>query len=406
MSLALRVFLPFAFAYVLAYLLRVVNAVAGAPMTTEFGLSPGDLGLMTSVYFVGFAIAQIPLGILMDRYGPRRVAASAWLFAAVGCLAFAGAAVTSHLLVGRFLIGLGASMALMAPMTAYPHWFSPERRALVIGLHMAFGGIGSALGGGPTEALLGEVGWRGLFVILGIATVGASFLIALVVPRRKEPAGGASFATLGREVLGVFASRSFWRIAPLSATVQAGMLSIVTLWAGPWLRQVVDLTAADAAAWLSATAIGLVGGFVGYGLIFSRAEKAGRAGVAFVAGSFVAVLFPLAFVIMPPSATPSLWIIYAAVGSVGVHSYNLAASAYRPEMAGRVNTALNFLVFVVAFLAQWGFGVVLDAWSDGTGAPTHEGFNVAFLILIAVQLASALPLLVPARRTAALPMAH
>ncbi|UOM34589.1 MFS transporter [Acuticoccus sp. I52.16.1] len=406
MSLALRVFVPFALAYLLSYLLRVVNAVAGEPVTAEFGLSPADLGLMTSLYFMGFAVTQFPLGILMDRYGPRRVEAAAWIAGAVGCVVFATGMTTEQLFLGRLLIGIGASMALMGPMTAYRHWFSPERRALVVGLHMAFGGIGSALGGGPTELAIAAIGWRPVFGVLAVAAIGAALAILFVVPRRHEPRRPTETRVLVRELLVVLSSRTLWRIAPMSAAIQIGMLSVVSLWAGPWLRQVVDLPASEAAFWLSANSIGLIAGFLGYGVLFARAERLGLTMHLFIAGTVVVMLMPLAFIFMPPAATPPMWILYATIGSVAVHSYNIISAQFPVEMAGRVNTALNFVVFLVAFLAQWGFGLILDGWRDATGAPTAEGFAVAFIALIAVQLVSMLPLLLPKSAPTLLPASH
>src|SRR6202047_3804098 len=110
--LILRVFLPFVAGYYLAYLFRTINAVIAAPLATELGLSAGDLGLLTSVYFLTFAAAQIPIGILLDRYGPRRVQRVLVVIAAIGSALFA---VSDHfwmLLVGRALIGLGVAFAV------------------------------------------------------------------------------------------------------------------------------------------------------------------------------------------------------------------------------------------------------------------------------------------------------
>jgi hypothetical protein len=110
-SLILRVFLPFVFGYYIAYLFRTINAVMAAPLATELGLGADALGLLTSVYFLTFAAAQIPIGILLDRYGPRRVQSALLVIAAVGSALFA---VSDHfwmLLVGRALIGLGVASA-------------------------------------------------------------------------------------------------------------------------------------------------------------------------------------------------------------------------------------------------------------------------------------------------------
>jgi len=113
-SLILRVFLPFVFGYYIAYLFRTINAVMAAPLATELGLGADDLGLLTSVYFLTFAAAQIPIGILLDQYGPRRVQSALLVIAAIGSTLFA---VSDHflmLLVGRALIGLGVASAMTA----------------------------------------------------------------------------------------------------------------------------------------------------------------------------------------------------------------------------------------------------------------------------------------------------
>lgn len=393
----LAIFAPFALAYVLSSLLRVVNAVAGPEMSQAFGLSPADLGLMTSVYFIGFALAQFPLGVAMDRFGVRRVNAAVWVIATLGCALFVVGTTLSHLLLGRFLIGFGSSAALMGPMTAFRRVFPPERRALVVSLHMAFGGIGTALGGSPAEATIDALGWRGLFALLTLASLLVIALLVFVLPREDAPAQPVALGRMARDVLAVLGARAFWRVAPLSATIQVGMLSVVSLWSGPWLRQVGGSSSSEAALWLSAIAIGLLAGFLAYGPVFVRAERSGHASLAFALGSALTALAPFALFVVPLEAGPVVWIVYAAVCSVGIHSYNIASSAFPDAMAGRVNTTVNFLVFVAAFLGQWGFGLVLEAFADPEGQPNQTGYLVAFGALAAIQLASALPLLLPGR---------
>jgi len=393
MILALRVFLPFALTYLVAYALRVVNAVAGEPISADLSLSAAELGLLTSVYLAGFALCQLPFGVLMDRYGPRRVEAATLLFAAAGCAIFAQAASFGELVVGRVMMGVGASMCLMAPFTAYRKWFAGERLPLVVGLHMAFGAVGSAIGGWPSEALIKSVGWHGLFAIFaGLSFLGAAAIL-FVVPPRREPPGGQTFARLSRELATVLRSRALWRIAPLSATSQAGFLAVLGLWTGPWLREVAGLSAPVAASWLSACALGLMVGFFGYGLVASRAERSGRALHVFVAGSLLFACVTAAIILLPPAVATPLWVIYAALGSGGVLTYAIVARDFGEGLAGRVNTTLNFLVFFFAFLVQWGFGVVLGAFEVGGGGVTRTGFGVALGLLLALQLLAYLPLL-------------
>ena len=139
----LRVFVPFAAGYFLSYLFRVVNAVISPDLVADLALGPADLGLLTATYFLTFAAFQLPLGVLLDRFGPRRIEAVLLLFAAVGALIFAKAHSTVGLVAGRALIGFGVSACLMAAFTAFVMWFPAQRLPLVNGLQMAAGGLGA-----------------------------------------------------------------------------------------------------------------------------------------------------------------------------------------------------------------------------------------------------------------------
>jgi sugar phosphate permease len=396
----LRVFLPFAVAYLVAYLLRVVNAVAGEPISAELGLTATELGFLTAVYLFGFALTQLPFGVLMDRYGPRRVEAAVLLLAAAGCGLFVVAASFGTLVVGRVLMGVGASMCLMGPFTAYRRWFPASRLPLVVGLHMTFGALGSTIGGGPTAFLLDLVGWRGLFALLAGAVLLCSAAILWIVPRRHEERVVTPLGPMVAEVGAIMKSRALWRIAPLSAAVQGGYLAVVSLWTGPWLREVAGLSSADAALWLSIASSGLVVGFIGFGLLSSRLGAGAREVEIFVAGSALYAVVSLLLILLPPSLATPLWFLYAALGTAGVLTYAIVCAAFPPAMAGRVNTALNFIVFVFSFVVQWAFGAVLDLFPAPDGRVTAEGFTVALGGLLALTLLSFLPLLLPARARA------
>ena len=123
----LRVFIPFAFGYFLSYVYRTVNAVIAPDLVADAGLAPAALGLLTSAYFLAFAAFQIPLGVLLDRFGSRRVEAVLLVIAAAGAIVFALAEGVTGLIVGRALIGLGVSACLMAAFKAFSTWLPPER---------------------------------------------------------------------------------------------------------------------------------------------------------------------------------------------------------------------------------------------------------------------------------------
>lgn len=148
--LALRIVLPFAFGYFLSYLYRAVNAVIAPDLTHDMGLDASALGLLTAAYFLTFAAFQLPLGILLDRYGPRRVEAALLIFAAIGAALFAWAPNEGTLIFARALIGFGVSACLMAAFKAYVMWFPMERLALINGIHLTAGGLGALMATGKS----------------------------------------------------------------------------------------------------------------------------------------------------------------------------------------------------------------------------------------------------------------
>ncbi|MBL8253669.1 MAG: MFS transporter, partial [Candidatus Competibacter sp.] len=148
-AVAWRIFLPFAAGYFLSYLYRAINAALSPYLATELRLDATDLGLLTSVYFLTFAAFQLPLGVLLDRFGPRRVEATLLLFAAAGAGLFAVSHSPLELIVGRGLIGLGVSACLMASFKAFVLWLPAERLPVANGWVLAAGGLGALAATAP-----------------------------------------------------------------------------------------------------------------------------------------------------------------------------------------------------------------------------------------------------------------
>jgi MFS family permease len=214
-TLIMRVFLPFVVGYYLSYLFRTINALIAAPLSLELGLGADDLGLLTAVYFLTFAAAQIPIGILLDRYGPRRIQSALLLAAAVGAALFAASDNFLVLLAGRALIGLGVAASLTAGLKALVLWFPRDRLPFLNGLMVMLGALGAVTATSPAELLLAWIGWRQLFGLFAVVTAGCAVMMYLVVPEvaRAIPAtGGAAVGSLRK----IYADPRFWRLAPLS----------------------------------------------------------------------------------------------------------------------------------------------------------------------------------------------
>jgi len=383
------VFLPFAAGYYVSFLFRNVNSVVFPELTAEFSLSPGTLGLLTSVYFLAFAGAQLPLGLLIDRYGPRRVNATMLLVAALGGVVFAFAAGLPALLAGRALIGLGVAVCLMASITMFALWFPQERLATLTGWMLLVGSIGALSATKPVEMALRVIDWRALFLMISGLAVCASLSIFLAVPEKPAVASGATLRRQIGAIGAILRDRGFWSLGLAAAFVQAVAIGLLGLWAGPWMRDVAGLDRAAMAQDLlfAAGAIGVGGVLCG-----TLSDRLARRGVppltTFFAGCVASTVAMIPIVLGWGSASLVLWVLFMGLCPFGVLVFPLLAARFPREMTGRVVTALNMVVFMLAFAVQYGVGAIIGLWPVTDGRYALEGYAAGLGLFWALQAAS------------------
>ncbi|UCD68067.1 MAG: MFS transporter [Betaproteobacteria bacterium] len=386
--IALLVFLPFAAGYFLSYLYRSVNAVISTDLVDEFGLSASALGLLTSAYFLGFASLQIPVGLMLDRIGPRRTNSFLLLLAGSGAMVFAMADGLSGLLLGRALIGFGVAACLMSSIKAFTLWFPIERLPAMTGRMMFVGGLGAISATVPVEAALGVMDWRGLFLMLGVATFVAAAVVFLAVPERPDKQSDENFANQIRGTIGVFISPMFWKVALGTTLFQSFNMAVQGLWAGPWLVDVAGLGRQAVALHLLALGIATMCGFLFWGQIAARLARRGIAPMTvliFASGLYMAV--QLLLVIGAADLALMIWIGWGFFGTSGSLAFAILSQEFPISMTGRATTALNLLVFLTAFGSQWAFGVIVNRWPLAGGGYQPEGYAVAFGAFLVLQFA-------------------
>ncbi len=387
-----RIFVPFAVGYFLSYLYRVVNAVIAPDLVRDLGLDASALGLLTSTYFLTFAVAQLPLGILLDRVGPRRTEAALLVFAATGAAVFALAESRTGLILGRALIGFGVSACLMAAFKAFVLWFPRDRLPFINGCQMAAGGLGALAATAPIEAALQLTDWRGVFLVLAATTLLVAVLLSRVVPEKPPSPQGE---TLRQQLHGiglVFTSPLFLRIAPLCILSQASFLAIQGLWAGPWLRDVAGLSRPAVAEHLLLIATAMIAGFLGLGWLAARLGRGGLAPLTIPVCTMVAFMLAQTMLVAQISGTAlPAWLAFGFFGTGGILPYAALSQRFPLRLAGRLNTGLNVLVFMLAFAGQWAIGAVIDQWpptADGGYAPA--GYRAAFAVALMLQVVALL----------------
>ncbi|MFC5302033.1 MFS transporter [Azospira restricta] len=394
-----RLLLPFAAAYFLSYFYRTANAVIGPELARELALSAGDLGLLTSTYLLAFCLAQLPLGMLLDRFGARRVESALLLFAAAGAAAFALAGGLPGLATARAAIGLGVSACLMAAFKAFSQCYPADRQASLTGWMMTAGGLGALAATAPLEALLALAGWREIFWLLAAATLAAAVWLFLGVadPPAATPTG-IGLAAQWRGVRQIFASRHFWRFAPLGLTLTGGFMAVQGLWSIAWLMQVNGYTRAEAADHLAAMSFAMLFTYVGIGLLATRLAHRGIPPIRLLAGGVGLSIVMLALIAGEALPwTRALWIAYGACAGFGTLGYAQTAAGFPLALAGRATTAYNLLVFAGAFGAQWGMGLLIDLLVAYGRSPA-DALRAVFATLLALQIAAYAAFVLAGRR--------
>jgi predicted MFS family arabinose efflux permease len=398
------VFALFACGYFISFAFRGVNLGFAPYLTEELGISAADLGLLTSLYFLGFAAAQIPAGMLLDRYDARRSCAALMLVAAAGAVVFGAAQDRQGLMVGRLLIGAGLSVCLGGAYKALAQWFEMRRLPLVNGLTVAIGGMAGVAMGSPMLWLLDVTDWRNISFGLAAFTVAVALAIWFGVPREREVARSIDFRSQLAGIWQIWRSRAFWQIAIAASLNQGIFFALQTLWVAPFVRDVNGVGTEEAGFLVSLLGFAMVAGSFAFGLFARRLERLGVSLTTLCgAGMVVFILVQGAIMARLPLPLWVLWSAYGFFGSSGLLGYALLARGFPIHLLGRVNTSFTLVTFFLVFVCQLGIGAVLDLWPRLHGHYPVVAHMTAWGVLVALQLLGTAWYFMPSRPSQAGP---
>ena len=381
------IFLPLGLGYFLSFLYRSINAMIAPQLVAELSLSPSQLGFVTAVYFLTFGLVQLPLGLLLDRFGPALVQSSLLVVSAIGAVIFSMGETVGLLAFGRGMIGMGVAGALMSSFTAFALWLPTRHLPLANGCLMGFGGLGALAATKPVEWALDLTDWRGLFLVLAAITTLIALFVAVSLPRPKRIGSPTHLRMQLKGILTVYRDRLFWRIAPLTIASLGAGLSIQSLWAGTWLRDVAGLEPGDVATHLSVMAIGLTIGPVLSGLAASLTRQTGLS-LNWLLGVIACLFMSLQFLIILEwiSISYLLWVGFGLLINAMALSYAILSQAFPAHLAGRVNTSLNMLMIGGAFTSQYLIGWIIGFWPlEVGGGYAPEAYQAGFSVMLAAQ---------------------
>jgi MFS family permease len=388
LGLMIRALLPFGLGYFLSYLVRAVNAVVAPDLVAEIGLSASELGLLTAAYLFAFACFQLPLGLLLDRYGPRRVQIVLLTVAALGAALFAAGSSTLTLTAARALIGIGFAGGLMSGFKAVVLWVPEPRRALANSYVMSLGALGLLCATSPMEWAVQSIGWRHAFVGMAAITFMVALLIVFLVPERNTAASGDTLRTQVSALGSILGDRAFWGLAPLLAATAGYHIAIQTLWAGPWFHDVAGLDRMQAANHLFLMAAAFFVGILVTGAIADWFVRRGFSELDVMLGFLVPFLISqLCIILNVVPLRQAAWMTFGMSGQVAILAYPWLSKHFGAGRSGRANTAMNLIIFAAAFFIQSGIGAIIGMYPRlPSGGYGPEAYQMGFGVFLVIQL--------------------
>ncbi len=276
-----------------AWVLRVSPSVMIEEMMRDLSVGGAVIGNLSAAYFYGYAGMQIPVGMLIDRFGPRRLMTAAALICAAGCVVFALSSGIAGVAIGRFVIGAAAAFSFVGAVAVAGLWFPARRFALLSGLAMMAGMIGGIFGQAPLRLMVDALDWRG--AVLALATGGVIIAIAAwstVRDRPHEASRRPVLAGLGQ----VLANRQTWLIAIAGLGTTGPLLGFSSLWGVPYFVSTLGIDRATAA---SITSMMFVGWALGAPLIGWTSDRIGRRKLPMICGLAVCLATMSAILYIP-----------------------------------------------------------------------------------------------------------
>lgn len=386
--------LPFGFAYFVSTAFRTVNATLAPTLIRELHFNASQMGMLTSMYMLFFAIFQIPVGILLDHIGPRKTIMALYSVATVGIIIFALGSSVATLAIGRALLGIGIASGFMSALKMISTHCHEKDYPLMNSLISVWGGLASICVTTPAEWVIQQSNWRVVCFILAGLTVLSIVIIGTVYPRSEKIKTNHNRISLKeiktqyKGLIPILTSMEFWQIAPIALMGIGSYIGLQGLWTGPWLHHAIGLNINSTANYLSVIAIGMTVGFLScsiwakVGAYFKKDLNA-----VIKLATLLYIISQVLITLFVGAKSYILWFFFSYIAQIIGLCYAAVMQRFPKTHAGRATTALNTLAFFGAFISQYGFGAILDIWHrNAHGAYPHIAYQIAWGTFVALQV--------------------
>jgi len=379
MSRAWAVFILSSFTFFLSQFYRSANAVISPNLVHDLSLDTEGLGVLSASFFYAFALTQIPITLLLDRVGPRRLMSGLTLVGIVGALVFSAANDLATGIAGRILMGVGMACNLMGPLKLLTLWFSPFRFATLSGMVFAIGSIGNMAATSPFVLMVEGLGWRLSFQIIAafnLLLVGAFYWVAKDRPSRVplEPEG--IFSDLGL----LLKHRDFWIISAATMVSYGVFAAFQALWAGPFLIEAVGLTPLRAGNVILIMNVALILGspFWGHASDWLKTRK----WVVLGGQGMLCLVILMMLSVTPGTKLLILGVLFFFFGFfrvTGSLMYAHIKESMPLRMAGAAMTGINFFTMMGSAVFLQGLGKAMQAVYP-SASRSADAFDLAFVL--------------------------
>ncbi|MCP0913614.1 MFS transporter [Legionella sp. 27cVA30] len=371
-------------------LLQVSPSVMSSELMRDFAVTGQTLGILSGIYFYSYASMQLPGGVLMDYFGPRRLLTIATAICAVSTIAFGLTSSFYMACLARLMIGFGSAFAAVGAMKLAANWFPSERFALLTGVMVTIGMLGAIGGEAPLALLIDRYGWRESMIIMGSVGIVLAFLIFLVAKDTPSQAKLVHHATdeegLLKSLLALLKNKQLWLVATYGGLMYMATPVFCGLWGVPFLMLKMQIAKATAANYISLVFVGWAIASPLWGIFSTRI---GRRKPPMYIGCIGALLTSLCFIYVP---IQSGWLMELSLFLFGIFSAGfLPAFAVAKELCSKryVATGLSFMNMMNMIgiaLAQPIIGYILDKlWQGETVNAVRiyplEAYHIALALL-------------------------
>lgn len=352
--------------YAYEYLLRIAPSAMEIPLRHHFGLTATGFGLLSSIYYYAYVPMQLPVGVLMDRFGPRRLLTVACCICVIGTFMFSGTNVFSVALMGRLLIGIGSAFAYVGVLKLATIWLAEDKLAMVAGITAALGTVGAMLGDNLISAAVMNGGWQQTIMWTGFFGIFLVFIIWFGIHDHKrdaESGGTISSFKLNLVDLGIILrNKQIWINGMFGCLVYLPTTVFAELWGIPYLQHAHGLSESDAGF---ANSLLFFGFMIGAPLMGFVSDKLKRRKPPMLLGATGAAIIMMVILYFPDLKLNTLNTLMFTLGlfySVQAIVFAVGRELSPNEAAGTAIAVTNMLVMIGAMFLQPLVGRLLD-WS-------------------------------------------